>query len=154
MPKALNEYEKKIGRNVRNYRILNDIKQEKLAKYLNLPVQVISRMENGKRRITVEELEKIALFFDEPTQLFTQDEYKYIFPRDTAYGVFPVYMAEFLDSLVEGLETDPGKDNYTHKNIKKFINAVSEIERTVYNHLNFKEKQRLERDNLRKSIDK
>jgi transcriptional regulator with XRE-family HTH domain len=149
MPKALNEYEKKIGRNVRNYRILNDIKQEQLAKYLNLPIQVISRMENGKRRITIEELEKIALFFDEPMQLFTNDEYKYAYPRETAHGVFPVYMDEFFNDLVKGVQTDPGKDNFTHKCIKKFTNAVLEIEHTVFDHLNFKEKQRRERDNLR-----
>lgn len=154
MPKALSEYEKKVGRNVRNYRMLHEIKQDKLAEYLKLPIQVISRMENGKRRITVEELEKIALFFDEPTQLFTKDEYKYIYPIDTAYGVFPVYMADFFNDLVKGLETDPGKKNYTHISIKKFVKAVTEIEDTVYKHLNFEEKQRRERDNLRKGINK
>jgi hypothetical protein len=58
-------------------------------------------------------------------------------------------MAEFLDDLVKGLETNPGKDNNTHKSIKKFIRAVTEIENNTYNHLNFEEKQRRERDNIR-----
>ncbi|MHB8278185.1 MAG: helix-turn-helix domain-containing protein [Candidatus Humimicrobiaceae bacterium] len=147
MPKALSEYEKKIGKNVRNYRITNDIRQEQLAKYLNLPLQVISRMENGKRRITIEELEKIALFFDEPTPLFTQDEYKYIYPSDTPNGTFPLYMAEFFDDYIKGLGVDAGKDNLTNKYTKKFIEAIKSINFQIRDHQKIKEK--LERNNLR-----
>ncbi|MBC8387768.1 MAG: helix-turn-helix transcriptional regulator [Actinobacteria bacterium] len=147
MPQILTEYDKKVGKKVRDYRITHDISQDKLGKYLKLPKQAISRMENGKRRITSEELAKIALFFDEPIQLFLQDEYKYIYPRETAYGVFPVYMAEFFEDLVKGLEVNIGKDNPTHTNIKKLVNAILEIDKTVTSHQKFKEKR--ERNNLR-----
>ena len=147
MPKALSEYEKNIGKKVRNYRISNDIRQEQLAKYLNLPLQVISRMENGKRRITVEELQKIALFFDEPIQLFTKDEYKYIYPVESVYGVVPVYMEIFLDDYAKGLEVDAGKNNFTNKSTKKFIDAIKSINNQIISHQKFKEKR--ERDNLR-----
>lgn len=148
MPKALSEYEKNIGKKVRDYRITNDIRQEQLAKYLNLPLQVISRMENGKRRITVEELQKIALFFDEPIQLFTKDEYKYIYPLESAYGVFPVYMDIFFDDYAKGLGVDPGKDNFTNKCTKKFIEAIKSINNQIISHQKFREKQR-ESNNLR-----
>ena len=48
MPQILTEYDKKVGKKVRDYRITHDISQEKLGKYLRLPKQAISRMENGK----------------------------------------------------------------------------------------------------------
>jgi len=141
MPKALTEYDKNVGKKVRNYRITHDISQEALGKYLGLPKQAISRIENGKRRISLEELEKTALFFDKPIQMFLKDEYRYIYPADTPYGAFPVYMAEFLDDYVKGLQVDAGKDNLTHKFTKKFINAVMETNRTVRSHQKSKEKR-------------
>jgi transcriptional regulator with XRE-family HTH domain len=147
MPQVLTEYDKKVGKKVRDYRITHDISQEELGKYLRLPKQAISRMENGKRRITTEEVEKIALFFDEPNQLFLKDEYKYIYPSQTAFGAYPVYMAEFFDDFVKGLEVEVGKNNPTHNNLKKFINSLLEIDRTVTGHQKFKEKR--ERNNLR-----
>jgi len=146
MPQLLKEFDKKVGKNVRNYRVTHDKSQQELGKYLGLPKQAISRMEKGKRRITIEELEKIALFFDEPIQLFLKDEYKYIHPRDTNYGVFPVYMSEFLDDYVKGLGIDAGSKNLTHKLTKKFINAIMEANRTVRGHQKFKEKH--ERNNI------
>ena len=105
-------------------------------------------MENGKRKITIEELEKISLFFDQPLQLFLKDEYKWIYPQDTNYGAFPVYMAGFIDDYVKGLQIDAGKNNLTHKLTKKFINAIMEANRTVRSHQKFKE-NKSERDNLR-----
>ena len=78
MRKLQKEFDAKISRNVRNYRITHEISQESLGKYLNLAKQAISRMENGQRKITIEELEKIALFFDQPIALFLKDEYKWI----------------------------------------------------------------------------
>lgn len=146
MPQALTEFDKKFGKKVRNYRITHDISQEALGKYLRLPKQAISRMENGKRRITIEELEKIALFFDEPIQLFLKDEYKYTYPFDTAYGALPVYMAEFLDDYAKGLKIHAGKNNLTHKFTKRFINAIKDTNYTIRSHQKSMEKH--ERNNL------
>lgn len=146
MPKALSEFEKKIGKNLRNYRITRDISQQKLAKYLNLPKQIISRMENGKRKISIEELEKIALFFDQPIQLFMKDEFKYVHPSETDYGVFTVYMAEFLDDYRKGLNVDAGKNNHTNRLTNKFIEALKTIRREELS------KQKDEHNNLRKGI--
>lgn len=138
MPQALTEFDKNIGKKVRNYRITHDISQDKLGKYLRLPKQAISRMENGKRRITIEELEKIALFFDEPIQLFLKDEYKYIYPSDTPYGALPVYMAEFLEDYRQGLNIHAGKDNLSNKFTKKFISAIQFINREVKDYQKYK----------------
>ncbi len=147
MPKALTEYDKNVGKKVRNYRIIHDISQDALAKYIGLTKQAISRIENGKRRISIEELEKTALFFDEPIQLFLKDGYIYTYPTDTAFGTLSVSMAKFLDDYSQGLQTDEGKDNLTHKSTKRFINAVMEINRTVRDHQKLKEKR--EGNNLR-----
>ena len=146
MPKALSEFEKKVGINVRNYRTTHNISQQALAKYLNLPKQIISRMENGKRKITLEELEKIALFFDQPIQLFMKDEFKYVHPSETDYGIFTVYMSEFLEEYKKGLNVDAGKNNHTLRLTDKFIEALKTIRRKEL------KRQNEERNNLRKGI--
>lgn len=142
MPKALSDFEKKIGKNVRIYRIVHNISQQSLAKYLNLPKQTISRMENGKRKITIEELEKIALFFDQPIQLFLKEEYKYVHGSETDYGIFTVYMKEFLQDYRKGLNIDAGKNNPTNRQTNKFIEAIKAIRREELN------KQKNERNNI------
>ena len=147
MPKALSDFEKKVGINVRNYRITHNISQSELARYLNLPKQTISRMENGKRKITIEELEKIALFFKEPIQMFYQDNFKYTYLEGTAFGAIPAVMAAFLDDYSEGLSIDSSDKNPIHAATKTFVNAVLAINQTVRGHQKFKEKR--ERNNLR-----
>ena len=146
MRKLQKEFDAKISRNVRNYRITHEISQESLGKYLNLAKQAISRMENGQRKITIEELEKIALFFDQPIALFLKDEYKWVHAEDTAHGALPVFMAEFLEDYAKGLQIDAGKDNLTDKYTKRFIEAIKNINDTIKSHQKFKEKR--ERNNL------
>ena len=148
MPKALTEYEINIGKKVRNYRVTHDYTQEALGEYLRLPKQIISRMENGKRRITIEEVEKIAAFFGEPIQLFLNDDYKYIYPDPygTAYGPLPVYMSEFLLEYSKGLTINAGKDNLTNKFTNKFIAAIKNINYTIISDQKIREKR--ERNNL------
>ena len=96
MHKLLSDYDIGLGKWIRDYRVTHDILQEKLAKYLNLTKQAISRIENGKRRMTTEELEKTALFFDVPMQMFIRPDYKYTYPTETVYGTLPTFMADFL----------------------------------------------------------
>ncbi|MBA7508764.1 hypothetical protein ES705_00697 [subsurface metagenome] len=142
MPQALTEFDKKIGKKIRNYRITHDISQEALGKYLRLPKQAISRMENGKRRITIEELEKIALFFDEPIQLFLKDEYRYIYPKDFSDTSFPVFMTEFLDEYIKALSIDPGKKNISYMFTDKLIKEIKHLRTSITNHRLFQQKQR------------
>jgi transcriptional regulator with XRE-family HTH domain len=138
MRKLLKEFDAKVGKRLRDYRITNDIPQEKLAKYLGLPKQAISKMEKGKRRMNIDELEKIALFFDKPMKFFIQDEYKFINPEDTPYGVFPIYMSNFFEDYREGRSINAGKNNHTDRCTKKFIDAIKLIRREDINNLKYK----------------
>jgi len=129
MKKLLDEFDAKVGKRLRDHRVTHDIPQEKLAKYLGLSKQAISRMEKGKRRMNIEELEKIALFFDKPMKFFIQDEYKYLNAEDRFYSEFPVYMAKFLEDYSIGRCIDAGKNNYTDFFTDKFIKAIKTIRR-------------------------
>ena len=142
MPQKLTEFDKKIGKKVRNYRITHDISQEALGKYLRLPKQAISRMENGKRRITIEDLEKIALLFDEPIQLFLKDEYRYVYPLDYDDTSFPVFMTEFLEEYIKALSINPGKKNISYMFTDKFIKEIKHLRTSITNHRLFQQKQR------------
>lgn len=46
------------------------LKQEHVAKYLNLPISAISVMESGARKIDVFELEKLAELYEKPIEWF------------------------------------------------------------------------------------
>jgi transcriptional regulator with XRE-family HTH domain len=128
MKKLLDEFDAKVGKRLKDYRTAHDIPQEKLAKYLGLPKQAISRMEKGKRRMNIEELEKIALFFDKPMKFFIQDEYKYINIENRIYSdELPVYMAKFLEDYSIGRCIDAGKNNLTDYFTNKFIREIKII---------------------------
>jgi transcriptional regulator with XRE-family HTH domain len=136
MPQALTEYDKNMGKKIRNYRITHDYSQQALADYLKLTKQAISRIENGKRRITAEEIEKAALFFDVPSALFLRDEYKYTYPTDTIYDVIlPVFMADFINDYEKALTVDAGINNIADKYTDKFINTIKHVNRYVKDQL-------------------
>jgi len=132
MPQALNEYDVKMGKKIRNYRITHDYSQQELADYLKLTKQAISRIENGKRRVTAQELEKTALFFDVPLALFLKEDYKYTNPSETTYDVvLPVFMAEFIDEYEKALTINAGKNNIADRYTNKFINLIKYVNRYV-----------------------
>ncbi len=58
-----NKYDN-LGERIKKIRVLRKVSQADLGKELNLPKQSISRIEKGNRKITEEELEKIAVFFN------------------------------------------------------------------------------------------
>ena len=128
MPQALTEYDVKMGKKIRDYRIILDYSQQELADHLKLTKQAISRIENGKRRVTAQELEKIASFFDVPVAFFLTDDYKYTNLFDTNYDVIlPVFMASFIDHYEKALTVDAGKNNIADKYTNKFINLVNHV---------------------------
>ena len=151
MHKLLGEYDVALGKRIRDYRVTHDIPQEKLAKYLNLPKQAISRIENGKRRMTTEELEKTALFFDEPMAMFIRKDFKYTYPSDTVYGALPVFMSDFLNKYRYAYEN---LGDVYFKEGKKYdkilFSALKSIPGEVKQHKDFKYKQwkEHERNNL------
>jgi transcriptional regulator with XRE-family HTH domain len=136
MPQPLTEYDIEMGKKIRNYRIIHDFSQQELADYLKLTKQAISRIENGKRRITTQELEKTALFFDVPLALFVREGYKYTYPTETSYDVIlPVFMAEFIDDYEKSLTINAGKDNIADKYTDKLINLIKYVNRYVKDQL-------------------
>lgn len=61
---------KRLGKNIRKYRLLNKYTQAQLAEKAELDVTYLSAIEHGKRNITVNLLEKIAYALDiEPSLL-------------------------------------------------------------------------------------
>lgn len=53
-----------LGERIKKLRDMNDCSQVELGKILNLPKQSISRIEKGNRKISTDELDKIADYFD------------------------------------------------------------------------------------------
>jgi transcriptional regulator with XRE-family HTH domain len=142
MPQPLTEYDIEMGKKIRNYRIIHDFSQQELADYLKLTKQAISRIENGKRRITTQELEKTALFFDVPLALFVREGYKYTYPTETSYDVIlPVFMAEFIDDYEKSLTINAGKDNIADKYTDKLINLIKHVNRYVKDQLKTNEEK-------------
>jgi transcriptional regulator with XRE-family HTH domain len=63
-----------IGRNIRNYRNLQDLNQQQLADYIGVTRELISLIESGKRDISLENLTKLAdLFGIELSDLLEED---------------------------------------------------------------------------------
>lgn len=61
---------KVVGEKIRQARsVMKDLTQEKLAELMNVDKQVIYRLENGLKNITVEELKKIAEITGKPIEL-------------------------------------------------------------------------------------
>ncbi len=126
-------FNKLVGRRVREYRIIKDVSQEELGKYLNLPKQAISSIEKGKRRVTAQELDKISLFFDEPLSAFVKEEHKYVYPVDTPYGALPVYIADFLEEYRYSIENVDMYEKEGKRLTDKLIDAIKAIYSEVKN---------------------
>lgn len=52
-----------ISERIRMFRLSNRYSQEDIGKYLKLPKQSISRIENNQRKVSSNELAKLAKFF-------------------------------------------------------------------------------------------
>ena len=131
-----NNFNKIVGKRVREYRIIKDVSQEELGKYLNLPKQAISSIEKGKRRVTAQELDKISLFFEEPLSAFIKEDHKYVYPIDTPYGALPVFMSDFLEEYRYSIE-NVGIYKIQGKQLtNRLISAIQTIYREIKNNKN------------------
>ena len=61
---------KKFCQKLKRARIEAGLKQEDVAKYMNLPISAISVMESGARKIDVFELMKLSEFYNKPIEWF------------------------------------------------------------------------------------
>lgn len=57
-------YRKILGENIRKYRVMKEISQEKLAEYCGLHRTYIGAVERGERNISIDNIEKIANALD------------------------------------------------------------------------------------------
>ena len=137
MRKLLKDFDIKIGKRVRDYRISQNIRQDKLAEYLGLPKQSVTKLEQGKRRLNIDELEKIALFFDKPMEFFIQEDYKYLHPIETPYGGLPIFMEPFLEEVRYALGIDI-YEKMGKKMLDTFKKALDAIYREVQESKKFK----------------
>ena len=78
------------------------LKQEHVAKHLNLPISAISVMESGARKIDVFELEKLSKLYDKPIEWFFH-EHNSLYRRRW-YDLDPI-----LSEAVELLRQAPTK---------------------------------------------
>jgi len=127
MRKLLKDFDIQIGKRVREYRKSQNIRQDKLAEYLGLPKQSVTKLEQGKRRLNIDELEKIALFFDKPMEFFIQKDYKYLHPIETPYGDLPIFVEPFLEEF----RYANGIDIY-EKMGKKILNTLKKALDSIY----------------------
>ena len=65
---------RKLSTKLKNARIEAGLKQEDIAKLMNLPISAISVIENGKRGVDVIELMKFAEFYHKPVDWFFNSE--------------------------------------------------------------------------------
>jgi len=141
LDKTFKDLDAKVSKRIREIRIKRDVQQEKLAKYVGVSKQAISKIEHGKRKVGIDELEKIALFFNIPIDYFVKDDYKYNYPLEFEDKSYPVYISEFLYEIEKGLSTNPGKDNFTYRSIDNLIKELNYLKKTVTEHRLSQKKQ-------------
>jgi transcriptional regulator with XRE-family HTH domain len=62
------EYYRRLGERLRDVRVDADITQDEVAEFLELTQPIISKIETGFRRVTVEELARLARFYGVPVE--------------------------------------------------------------------------------------
>lgn len=68
--KFIEDTYKTIGKNIRKYRALANISQEKLSEILDVNSKFIGHVERFERYISLKKLIEIALYFDVPIKRF------------------------------------------------------------------------------------
>jgi transcriptional regulator with XRE-family HTH domain len=93
---------KKFCQKLKRARIEAGLKQEDVAKYMNLPISAISVMESGARKIDVFELIRLSEFYNKPVEWFFHEHNSNLKRR--WYDLDPV-----LSEAVELLRQAPTK---------------------------------------------
>lgn len=89
---------KKFCQKLKKARIEANLKQEDVARYMNLPISAISVMESGTRKIDVFELMKLSEFYNKPVEWFFHEHITT--QRKRWYDLDPV-LAEAIELLRE-----------------------------------------------------
>lgn len=115
-----------IGERIRKLRYINNCTQEELGKVLNLPKQLISRIEKGKRRVSSQELDKISKFFHIPTifilkEGWIDETYKDSIPNNKWDISVPSFVEDFLNGLEEYFDNSLYYRRFNLRTVKKII---------------------------------
>ncbi len=87
---------KKFCQKLRRARLEAGLKQEDVAKFMNLPISAISVIESGSRKVDVFELIKLAELYDKPIEWFFHEHNDLLKRR--WYDIDPV-LAEAVELL-------------------------------------------------------
>ena len=94
----MNEQDKYIGSQIKRYRLLRLRSQEQLAEDTGLTKQIISRIEKADRKVTYQELSKIAEALDEPIETFTVIDLKNKLIKRRFHRIdIPKFAIDFLE---------------------------------------------------------
>ena len=93
---------KKFCQKLKRARIESGLKQEDVAKFMNLPISAISVMESGSRKVDVFELMKLAELYKKPVEWFFHEHSS--IERRRWYDLDPV-----LSESIELLRQAPTK---------------------------------------------
>jgi transcriptional regulator with XRE-family HTH domain len=97
MENDIDPYDEHIAYILRDKRIQNRYSQEDIGKLLHLPKQTISRIENGKRKVSPRELAKLAKFFDlSIDELLDETTFIYKEPSKSYGENLPEYAESFV----------------------------------------------------------
>lgn len=93
---------KKFCHKLKRARLEASLKQEEVAKFMNLPISAISVMETGARKVDVFELIKLAELYNKPVEWFFHEHNNML--RRRWYDLDPI-----LSESVELLRQAPSK---------------------------------------------
>lgn len=128
-----------IGERIRKLRVLKRFSQEELGKELNLSKQLISRIEKGKRKVTDDELEKIADFLEVMPKYLLEDgwienQYKKSYEPQNKWGIdIPQFIDEYIIEQEEHIEHLIEFERYT--NIRAIVEDTENIIKAFQAHL-------------------
>ena len=74
-----------LGAKLREAREYVGLKQEQVARHMDLPRTAVSEIENGRRGVSAIELKKLARLFQRPVTWFTGEELGVAVPADVAF---------------------------------------------------------------------
>jgi transcriptional regulator with XRE-family HTH domain len=96
-----------LGDKIKRIRILKDRTQLELGNVLGLPKQSVSMIEKGVRKVSTEELKKIASFFDIPVNFILEDGMIEILEEKSKYeprNKWDIEVPPFIDDFVVDLD--------------------------------------------------
>lgn len=122
------EIDEFISERIRMFRISNRYSQEDIGKYLNLPKQSISRIENNQRKVSSNELAKLAKFFKISVNDFFNNSIYETTQQDRLGVNVPEFVSEFLDEFNNYAVPPVEYKELRHvvKEIKRVLNGISE----------------------------